>query len=130
MIGHDVAAGPAQRGEITGLLVAELLVGVVVSFDGDALAAAVADRTAKTGRLKLGEPNRIRRPLAAADVMLVVHAHVSPLRIQNVIEMAGKAIVVDRMFAINHGMVNEIQAVFRNLACAPLDPRREGPRWH
>jgi hypothetical protein len=68
MVGHDAVAGTAQRCEIPGLLVEQVLVGAVMRLDGDALAAVVAKTTAESCGLKFRNANRMLAPLAAGEV--------------------------------------------------------------
>src|ERR1700682_311244 len=73
MVGPDAVARSAQRGEIAGLLVAQVFVGAVMRLDGDALATVVAQTAAEASGPKFGDSNRRFAALAAADVFSLVH---------------------------------------------------------
>ena len=57
MISHNAVAVAAQRGEIAGLLVAEVLVGAVMHLENDGLATAVAQTAPEARGFKFSPPD-------------------------------------------------------------------------
>ena len=73
VIGHHAMAGPAQRGEIARLFVAEVFVCAMMHLECAVFPVAIAQAAAEAGGLEFGKARRVLTPTATRDVFVVVH---------------------------------------------------------
>lgn len=74
MIRHHAMATSAERGQVAGLLVAEIGVSPVMDFERAVFTVAIAQAAAKACGLEFSQPRGVRPPRVAPDVKPVVHS--------------------------------------------------------
>ena len=73
VIRHDAVAISAERRQIAGLFVTEVLIRAVMHLDCAEAAVVVTDPAAEAGGFEFGKPSRGLTPAATRDVFLIIH---------------------------------------------------------